>query len=243
MGRMAAPRTLRRGLCGLSPGAARVSGNNPRAPILLDLYQKYLDNQDSGAFIRKVSRRYCPATLQRLAENGWREVRRAAVLALGFLAGYELNHILGRALNDEDRTVRLLAENGIRSLWSRDGSDQQRQRLGIIVRLNSAQHYEEAARQATDLIEEAPWFAEAWNQRAVAHFNLEDYVEAIRDCHQALELNPYHFLAATAMGQAYLQLGNRVSALESFRRALRINPNLEGVRAQVDRLTRMIGGK
>ncbi|NQT41550.1 MAG: tetratricopeptide repeat protein, partial [Planctomycetes bacterium] len=88
---------------------------------------------------------------------------------------------------------------------------------------------------------DAPWFAEAWKQRAVAHFNLGQFVEAIRDCHQALEINPYHFLAATAMGQAYVQLGNRVSALESFRRALRLNPNLEGVRAQVDHLVRLIG--
>lgn len=220
-----------------------MSGTNRRGPILFDLYQKYLDNQDSGVFIREVARRYSPATLQRLAENGAREVRRAAALAIGFLGGYELNHVLGRALSDDDRTVRLLAENGIRSLWSRDGNDEQRQRLGVIVRLNSAQHYDAAAKKATALIADAPWFAEVWNQRAVAQFNLENYVEAIRDCHQALELNPYHFLAATAMGQAYLQLGNRVSALESFRRALRLNPNLEGVRAQVDRLTRMIGGK
>jgi hypothetical protein len=42
------------------------------------------------------------------------------------------------------------------------------------------------------------------------------------------------------MGQAYLQLENPVSALECFRRALRLNPGLEGVRAQVVRLTRMV---
>ena len=45
------------------------------------------------------------------------------------------------------------------------------------------------------------------------------------------------------MGQAYLELNNAVSALESFRRALRVNPNLEGVRARVVRLARMVEGK
>ena len=53
----------------------------------------------------------------------------------------------------------------------------------------------------------------------------------------------YHFDAANRMGQAYLELGNQVSALECFRRALRLNPNLEGVRVQIDRLSRMIEGR
>ena len=86
-------------------------------------------------------------------------------------------------------------------------------------------------------------FAEAWNQRAIAFFSLGKYVESIRDCHQTLEVNPYHFAAAAGMGQAYLQLGNHVSALECFRRALRLNPSLEGVRVQIDRLSRMIEDK
>lgn len=218
-----------------------MNDNRPQSPVLAPLYQQYLDNQDSASFISKISRLYTAGTLERLVKHPQPEMRRAAVLALGFLGEYQSNHVMGRALNDEDRTVRLLAENGIRSLWTRAGNDRQRQQLSIIIRLNAAQHFEEAIDRCAELIEDAPWFAEAWKQRAVAHFNLGQFVEAIRDCHQALEINPYHFLAATAMGQAYVQLGNRVSALESFRRALRLNPNLEGVRAQVDHLVRLIG--
>ncbi len=44
------------------------------------------------------------------------------------------------------------------------------------------------------------------------------------------------------MGRAYLELGNPVSALESFRRALRLNPDLEGVRAQANRLAKLVEG-
>jgi len=53
-------------------------------------------------------------------------------------------------------------------------------------------------------------------------------------------LNPYHYVAATSMGRAYVELGNPVSALECFRRALRLNPDLEGVRLQVARLSRLV---
>lgn len=217
-----------------------VSSQSKRPPFLSALYRQYLDNQDSAGFISKVSQCYTAGTLQRLAECPAREVRRAAILAIGFLGDYETNATMGRALHDDDRTVRMLAENGIRNVWARAGSEEERRHLSILLRLNTAQQYEEVVARATELIEKSPWFAEAWNQRAVAHFSRGRYVESIRDCHQTLEINPYHFAAASGMGQAYLHLGNPVSALECFRRALRLNPNLEGVRVQVTRLTRLI---
>ncbi|MBN1590497.1 MAG: tetratricopeptide repeat protein [Pirellulales bacterium] len=214
-----------------------------RNPLLCQLYQRYLDDQDSAAFMSGALSRYEQGTLQRLAENPRAEIRRGAILALGFLGDYDVNHTIGRALHDHDRTVRILAENGIRNVWARAGSGEQRQRLAVVARLIAAQQYHEAIARATELIEQAGWFGEAWNQRAVAHFRLGRFVEAIRDCHEALEVNPYHFDAAASMGQAYLQLRNQVSALECFRRALRLNPNLEGVRVQIDRLSRSIEGR
>jgi tetratricopeptide (TPR) repeat protein len=217
-----------------------VSSDPVRPPFLLVLYQQYLDHQDSAKFISDVSQSYASGTLQRLARHPTREVRRAAVLALGFLGDYDANHTLGRALLDDDRNVRTMAENGIRTLWTRAGNEAERQELAVLIRLNAAQLHREALDRATRLIERAPWFAEAWHQRAVAHFALGRFVEAIRDCHQALEINPYHFVAATSMGQAYLQLQNAISALDCFRRALRLNPDLEGVRVHVARLTRMV---
>ena len=220
-----------------------MSDDSRRIPLLSTLYQQYLDNHDSAEFTRRASEAYTKGTLERLAGHESRRVRRAAVLALGFLGDYGANHVMGRALNDEDRTVRILAEEGIRHLWQRAGNEAHRRQLQVVIRLNSAEEYEEAARQATKLTEKDPGFAEAWNQRAVAHFALSHYAAAIRDCHQALELNPYHFPAASGMGRAYLQLDNQVSDLESFRRALRLNPNLEDIRAQVTRLTRIIEGK
>jgi tetratricopeptide (TPR) repeat protein len=220
-----------------------VSSGKSRHPILSVIYEQYLENQDSTAFVNKVSKRYSPGTLERLARHEHREVRRAAVLALGFVGDYDSNHTMGRALFDDDRTVRMLAENGIRSIWTRAGSEEQRRALRVIIHLNATQQYEEAARRASRLAEKAPWFAEVWNQRAIAQFNLGHFTESIRDCHQALEINPYHFVAAAGMGQAYLELENFVSALESFRRALRLNPDLEAVRVQVVRLARMVEDK
>jgi tetratricopeptide (TPR) repeat protein len=213
-------------------------------PRLLALYQEYLEKPDPAIFTQKVSGQYLPGTLERLARHGRREVRRAAVAALGLVGEYEANATLGSALVDADRTVRILAENSIRYVWTRTGSDADRFQLGVILRLNASRRFEEVVRLATQLIDRSPAVAETWNQRAYAYHALGRFAESVRDCREALEINPYHFVAAVGMGRAYLELGSPLPALESFRRALQLHPDMEGVRAQVDRLARMVeGGK
>lgn len=215
-----------------------MSASVPRLPLIECMYQRYLVDPDDVQFAKRVSESYTIGTLQRLADRGSRLTRRAAVLALGILADYESNAVLGRALLDEDRAVRTLAENGLRALWCRAGNAVQRLQLAKVVGLNVAGHYAEAIVRASALVDEAPWFAEAWNQRAIAYFSSGRYADSVRDCRQTLEINPYHFGAAAGMGQCYLELKQPRLALESFRRALRLNPNLEGVRAHVVALER-----
>ncbi len=213
-----------------------MSDKKLRTPLLSILYEQYLDAQDSPAFQDKVSRCYTSGSLERLTKHHIREVRRAAVLALGFVGCYESNHVLGCALLDDDRTVRLIAGNGIRSVWTRVGNEAQREQLDAVVNFNAAHRYENAIQKATELIEESPWFAEAWHQRSVAHFNLKQFAESVRDSHEALEINPYHFVAATRMGQAELDLERYGAGWECFRRGRRLNHKREGVRVLEIRL-------
>jgi len=165
------------------------------------------------------------------------------VMAVGFLGDFSHNAILGRALNDSDRGVRLLSDSGIRQLWRRDGNRQQQDRLARLCRLNQNDQYADVIREATVLIDEAAHFAEAWNQRAVAHFALRRFEDAANDCHQTLELNAYHFGAAVGMAHCYLQLDEPFAALENFRRALSLNPDLEDVRGHIELLERTLEGK
>ena len=67
--------------------------------------------------------------------------------------------------------------------------------------------------RAEQLVDMAPWFAEAWNQRAIALYGLGRYLQSIDDCRQALEINPYHFGAAAGMGQCHLHRGDMDQAL------------------------------
>jgi tetratricopeptide (TPR) repeat protein len=214
-----------------------------RQPRLLIFYRDYLNRPDCRSFASRVSDFYAVGTLQRLADHPRRELRRAAVLALGCLGDYETNSTLGTALLDEDRTVRILAENAIRQVWVRAADDKDRVLLETIIRLNAARQFEKVLRMANDLLARLPGYAEVWSQRAYAHHALGHFQQSLRDCQEALEINPYHFIAAVGMGRAYLELGNALAALECFRRALRLHPDLEGVRAQADRLARLVEGK
>jgi len=220
-----------------------MSNETSRFSLLNDFYQQYLADQDAAALLKKIDAHYLPGTLERLASHGQRSTRRAAVLALGLVGDFRSNPVMGRALLDLDRGVRTLAENAIRALWCRAGSQTHRRHLSLIIRLNSKDRYEDAIRRATQLIDLAGELAEVWNQRAIAYFNIGRFADSIRDCQQTLELNPFHFGAATGMGQCYLQLGDRTSALASFRLALKLNPNLEGVRAHVVYLQRSLKGQ
>jgi tetratricopeptide (TPR) repeat protein len=220
-----------------------VNTDRVRGPLLVAYYKRFLTNQDSSAFVAEVNRRYECATLERLVAIGEPMTRRAAVLAISCLGDYSSNAVLGRALVDRDRGVRTLADNGIRDLWCRAGTQRQQRALKAIVRFNRTQRYDDAVQAATRFLHSAPCIAEAWYQRGAAYYHLDHFHEAIRDCHEALEINPYHFTAAAGIGQCYLMLENPISALESFRRALRLNPGMEEVRVKVIQLQRTLKGE
>ncbi len=218
-----------------------MSTKRPRVPQIEKAFRRYLSEEDSAGFIRSVSSQYSEPTLQRLVLEGRRGTRRAAVMALGFFGTFRSNSLLGKALHDRDRAVRLLAENGIHSIWRRAVGENMYREIKAVEWLNYSHRYEDASRKSIRMTEAAPFFAEAWNQRALAHFGLGDFDASIEGCEQTIELNPYHFLAASGMGHCYLKKSDPTQALNFFRMALELNPGLEGVRSQIDRLQRTLG--
>jgi len=96
----------------------------PQQPTLLDrFYQDFLRSERSADFVDRVSRYYSLETLSELVAKGSRTTRRAAALAVGFLGDYSAIESLGRALHDNDRAVRMLADHGLRQLWYRQGQN------------------------------------------------------------------------------------------------------------------------
>jgi tetratricopeptide (TPR) repeat protein len=128
-------------------------------------------------------------------------------------------------------------------VWCRDGSWNHQQQLTRVIGLNASEKHDAARTAATRLIDEYSKFAEAWNQRAIANFATHRYLESISDCRRTLELNPFHFGAAAGMAQCHLQMGDHRAALDTFRHTLKINPSMEGVRANVVYLQKLLKKK
>ncbi|MCL2711101.1 MAG: tetratricopeptide repeat protein [Planctomycetaceae bacterium] len=208
-----------------------------KQPLLTTLYQAYIQDHNTRAFIEHVTKHYSEGSLIRLTGAVCVETRRGAALALGFVGTYQANNALGCLLKDRDRNVRLITESSLKLIWSRDGSEVQRQKLYAVMRLIAEQEFGEAVSRANILLDEYPGYVEARNQRAIALFALKQFEASIEDSRIVLDLNRYHFGAAIGMGHAYLQLRNEPEAIECFHRALEINPNLDTIRRHLERIS------
>ena len=217
-----------------------MSESSLRYPQLDRFYQRFLNEESSADFIQAVSTKNNLASLERLATAGGRMTRRAAILAIGFLGEFSNNEVMGRALSDDDRAVRMLADHGIRELWQRQGTAGQQESLKQIFRLVDQSRMEDAIAAATQLIEVNPEFSEAYSQRAIAFCALGDYEAALVDCREALQFNRFHFPAAIGLAHCCMQIDEASGALAGYRLALNINPDLDSVRRQVSRLERML---
>jgi len=213
-----------------------------RYPLLDRIYQQYLNDENSAKFIQAISRVYNMGALHRLAIYGKYISRRAATLSIGFLGDFSSNEVMGIALLDCDRAVRLLADHGIRQLWSRQGTPAHQSAVSRLYRLVAQNRLDEVIVESTRLIAENPELGEAWNQRAIAFCAMGEYMPAVEDCKESLNCNRFHFPAAIGMAHCLLQLDDATSALDCFRLALSINPDLEGVRNHILHLERILEG-
>ncbi|MBV9125865.1 MAG: tetratricopeptide repeat protein [Planctomycetes bacterium] len=189
-------------------------------------------------FEKKVSARYTEGTLERLLDAPDVRTRRAAVLALGLVGTMRSNQNLAVMLHDEDREIRLLAANGLWSLWFRADSEGNNQELQRVLRLNDP---DKQLSGLNLLIQKAPTFAEAYNQRAILLYRRGEYQKSIGDCEKVIHLNPYHFGAMSGMAQCYMKLRKPKPALKAFRNAYRVNPELEGVEETIRALEDVLG--
>lgn len=189
-------------------------------------------------FKTEVSARYSEGTLQRLLGEQNLDARRAGVLALGLIGTMDANQFLSERLHDTDPQVRRLAGDALWALWFRADSDANNRELQRLMR---ARDPEGALAAYETLLQKAPTFAEAYNQRAILYFRMDKYDKSIADCETVLKLNPHHFGAQSGMGQCYLKLRKPKAALKAFQNALKINPNLDGVEDTIRSLEEVLG--
>jgi tetratricopeptide (TPR) repeat protein len=227
-----------------------------RQPLILDYWSllpertvdaepaKWAERYRRGLlkYQRAIEARYGQSTLERLLNSSSPEIRRAAVLGLGLTGTMTANLPLGARLHDEDPQVADMAADALWSVWFRADNPENNRELQRLMRLDvTVDSAEEVLAEFQVLIRRAPRFAEAYNQRAIVHFRLDEYGKSVLDCEKVLRLNPVHFGAAGGMAQCFMRQRKLRAALRCFRRAYRINPNLDGVPEAIQSIEKTLG--
>ncbi|HCU89010.1 MAG TPA: hypothetical protein DGR97_03660 [Gammaproteobacteria bacterium] len=131
-------------------------------------------------------------------------------------------------------------ERKIWAIWQQAPNDTAFQIMRRAQAAMNKRDFKSSIRLLDKLVTQAPNFAEAWNQRAIALYLVADYDASLRDIDQTLALEPRHFGAMAGRGQVYLRLNEHKLALQAFQAALEWNPWMENVQSYVFRIRKHI---
>ena len=146
-------------------------------------------------------------------------------------------------LKDPDGVVRQHAEQAIWSVWGRSGNAEIDRLFRAGVGQMGRKEVEQAIDTFTQVVDNLPGFAEAWNKRATARFLAGDLAGAMDDCERVLALVPDHFGSLAGYGHIYFRLDDLDMAILYWQRALAVNPNLQSVARSIEAAEKILAGR
>ena len=127
-------------------------------------------------------------------------------------------------LKNPDETVRQGATEELWRIWFYQKGAYGWELLQRSQVMLAAREMKAAEALLTEVIDDQPDFAEAWNRRAVIYYVTGQYKKAVDDCQMVVKLNPVHFGALHGMGLCHAALDDYKAAIAAFRQALEIQP-------------------
>ncbi len=150
---------------------------------------------------------------------------------------------LFEGLKGADPSAAVQIEGRIYEIWSQSGSPS----MDLLLTRGRDALEEgdniKAIRHFTALIDHAPDFAEGYNGRATAYFQVGRLGLSLEDIRQTLRLNPRHFAAMRGLALILEELGHKEDALAAWREVEKLHPNREGLKDAITRLEREVEGE
>lgn len=204
--------------------------------------QPALQAQDWDRLMTTLQENWTADEVLSLLSSDHEDARKIAALAVGLIGQSGCLPELSKRLQDKDRVVVEMAEHAMWQIWFRGGTcDEANKHCARGAEALNRHEIEKAISHLDQAIRLSPDFAEAYNQRAIAHYLAERYDESVVDCQKVIELMPLHFGALSGLGHAYLALGRISEALDAYERALAVNPHLECIAQLVQELRGEMG--
>ncbi len=154
---------------------------------------------------------------------------------LGFGENDHLDQLFAQ-MQSADGAGAASAEREVQRIFRQSGSAAMDLLLARGLKAMEAKNYQMAVWHFSALIDHAPDFAEAYNARATAFFQLGKLGEAMADIEMALALNPRHFQALAGLGVIQEELGQPENALKAYKAALALNPHSQEFKDAVKRV-------
>lgn len=194
----------------------------------------FLQANDTSGLADMVRTKWSRDQLGRLLNSTDVDARKVAALCLGLVGGRKCIDRLCPMLSDPDPVVHQMAEHAMWSIWFRLGKTPAANTdLCRGAKALGHRDFDRAIGHFSAALDADPEFAEAYNERAIAHYLNDAFGASIEDCREAVRLMPCHFGAWAGMGHGHLHLNQLTDALRAYRRALDIYPHLHDVRQAV----------
>jgi hypothetical protein len=219
-----------------------VSGSTTIDPLrFVASVQPLLEAKDLEGLLCHLKNNYTPDQITSLLAGDHQDARKVAALALALVGRKCCIPAVAERLKDSDPMVNQMAEHALWSIWFRCATPIANAELAHGAQCLTDRRFECAFKHFNRAIEIAPDFAEAYNQRAIAHYLQEEFPESLADCRRAVELMPCHFGAWAGLGHCAAHMGDTHEAIRCYKTALSINPHLDCIRQAVDELKKQLG--
>ena len=202
-----------------------------------------LEKQDLQGLLKLLSERWSCEQIANLLMTADEDTRKVAALCLSLVGKRCTIDKIAEQLKDSDPMVNQMAEHALWSIWFRCGTPQANTELCRGTKALNAREFEKALDHFDRAIELDDDFAEAYNQRAIAHYLQEQFECSVEDCRRAIERMPCHFGAWAGMGHCFVHRNELADALKCYERALEINPQLDCLQQTITEIKQRLAGE
>lgn len=112
-------------------------------------------------------------------------------------------------------------------VWLTPTTPELADRMDVIAAARSLRSFHHAIDLLSEVVEDYPGYAEAWNQRATLYFYIGEYDKSLSDVEETLKREPRHFGALSGQAVIYLRLGEDFLARQAILEALKYHPFLQ----------------
>eukprot|EP00980_Cylindrotheca_fusiformis_P028896 scaffold22671_cov164-Cylindrotheca_fusiformis.AAC.5 len=135
-----------------------------------------------------------------------------------------LSNLLELLKSAQDMEVATVLSESLKEIWKAHLNEQLRWNLDTAVADLLAGKLAEALKGFTEVVDDDPSYAEAWNKAATCEFMMGNMDASLAASKKTIEYLPTHFQALNGMGLVYYEKKDISSAISSFRQSMELDP-------------------